>query len=160
MTITDKNGKTLSYRHSTVSTTKPYGEVPYENGYILNKNTGYYYQISMVKEFCEHAKSGEKTNWKFVQFFGEDGTLQPTGLYCYYTTPYYEGIDGTWMNGTYIMLGNAGSGYYKYGAVCYIRNSQPYLSSKDKLVVKKDGNKYEYDYIGDEVRLHLEATKL
>lgn len=159
MTMTDEKGKSITYRHYNVSTIKPYGEVPYSKGYILNKNTGYYYQISMVKEFCKHATSGENANWKYVQFFGEDGTLQPTGLYCYYTTPYYEGIDGVWSSGTYLMLGNGASGFYKYGAVCYIRGNEPYLSKSDKLVVKKNGNSYVYDYIGDEVNLHLEATK-
>lgn len=156
LTLTDSKGNTTTWNKRNTSAKVPYGQKPFANNYIYNKITGFYYSLSRVEEACEHAAAGENGNWKFLRFFGEDGYIDTTGGYIFYVTPYYDGIDSYWSEGTYKMLYS--NNYYTYGAVLRTDKSQDLSSYNDKLTIKKNGNIHTYDYKGTDVEIHFVGT--
>lgn len=104
------NAKTYERINRKGTTTVKYKEPPFTNYVCIN---GYYYYISKAKIFCEHSK-GRESNFKYIQLFGENESLSPTGVVFCYSTPYYEGITKEWSDGTYKIKSQ--SGFWIYGA--------------------------------------------
>lgn len=125
---------------------------PFANNYLLNRNTGYYYQITKMTSGCNHAGSGDNMNDKFLHFFGSDGLLTTTGLRIVYFTPRWEGIDSYWADGIYTM--SLTSGAYKYTSMAWCNGSS--LDTYDgKLKISRSGSFTTYDYNDKDVELHV-----
>lgn len=69
---------------------------------------------------CDHA-TGTEGSMKHLFFFGANGKLEPISARFMYSTPYYEGIDKEWYDGTYKIQSK--NGYYIYGGLYCINNS-------------------------------------
>lgn len=93
-----------------------YKKPPYVN--YVRYYDGFYYELTKAVMRCNHA-NGTNSNSKYLQFFGPDGYLDPIGVVFTYFTPYYEGIDKEWYDGTYII--NRKSGFWIYGAFYTMR---------------------------------------
>jgi lipoprotein len=126
--------------------------VPFANNYLLNRNTGYYYEITKMTSGCHHAGAGDNMNDKYLQFFGSNGNLTTTGLRIVYFTPRWEGIDSYWATGKYTM--SLTSAAYKYSAMAWCNGSS--LSTYDGILrISRSGSFTTYDYTDEEVELHV-----
>ena len=133
----------LSYEYKQISkngtTNVNYKGTPYPNYICI---FGYYYELSEVVMRCDHA-TGTEANMKHLFFFGANGSMEPIGARFMYSTPYYEGIDKMWYDGTYNIKSK--SGYYIYGGV-YCLNNYWESRSDGKLTIKSSGKIMTLDF--------------
>lgn len=126
---------------------------PFQNNYLHNKNTGYYYEISKVVKGCSHAGAGQNMNEKFIHFFGSDGTLTTTGLRIIYNTPSWEGIDSYWSSGTYRM--SSSSGAYRYKAIAWCNGSSLSTYEGGTLKISTTSTTVIYEFKDDDLELYV-----
>lgn len=140
---------TKTWKFSRMSTTAPdvYQCLPYDS-YISYGSV--YYPLVSAEMTCSHAK-GTEANYKFLTLRGSsDKSLKPNSVTFVYTTPYYDGINAEWRNGTYVINENARN-YYTYGiSACYIGNldyqSTKHLIYGGKLKISTSGSQTTIDY--------------
>lgn len=117
-------------------------EVDYKNppfkSYILYADT-YYYELSKAVMRCNHS-SGTESNSKFLQLFGDNGLLDPTGVVFTYFTPYYEGIDNLWLDGTYYLTSKSTN--WVYGGYYFTRGVNSYRLDGELEIKTKNQIKY------------------
>lgn len=115
-----------------------------------------YVELTKVEMQCEHGK-GTEPNYKYLRFFGANGQVSPNGAVILYTTPYYEGIDKYWSDGTYKV--NIGSGLWHYIIHPYINGYNACNQEHDgKLTIKSSGNIMVIDYKSDDIIMHFSGT--
>lgn len=139
--------------NSIGTTTVDYKKPPFTSYICIY---GYYYELSKVVSRCYHG-AGTESNSKHLTFFGSNGEMEPIGAHFMYFTPYYEGINKDWYDGTYIL--NEDSGYWTYGGVYCNKNSWS-LRCEGKLKIKSMNNYIIYDFNmddGDAIG-HFEGT--
>lgn len=140
-------------RLNTNSTTGiDYHNPPYVNYLRVN---GVYYPLCSAVMRCDHA-IGTNANMKYLFFYGTNNLLQPTGAYFMYSTPYYEGINREWADGSYTIQSQ--SGFWIYGG-CYTYNS--YMSNRcdGQLTIKTVGQVKYFDFtLNGNVFGHFEGT--
>lgn len=148
-----KNNFEYTHVNSLGTVDFDYTQLPYPNGYITNGS--YHYKITMVKESCSHGQ-GTTSNYKFINFFGENGELSPNGFTVSYATPYYEGISSDWPEGVYKL--RQSSSYWTYvgfGNVKGVNTNQ----IEGTLKIKRVGRNVTYDITdGDWFQLHFEGS--
>lgn len=139
--VTTHTGAVSKYdRLSKDGTTNiDYKSTPFES---FIKIYGTYYAISKVVQRCNHG-TGTNANMKHLQFFGPNGQLEPVGARFMYSTPYYEGIDSEWHDGTYKI--DSDSGYWIYGGMYYYRSSGS-SRCNGTLKIKTVGKIKYYDF--------------
>lgn len=106
-----------------------YNSTPYES-YI--RIWGYYYPIHKAVMRCFHS-TGTEANEQYLQFFGEIDLFNPAGAYLRYATPYYEGIDSYWRDGTYRI--SSSNSYWVYNFV-YAKNNASYKATEGSITIK------------------------
>ena len=96
--------------------------VDYKNPPFVNyvRSYGYYYELSKAIMSCEHG-AGTQSNFKYLVFYGANELLLPYGVRFMYATPYYEGINKEWSDGSYII--SSKSGHWVYGGMYAYKNS-------------------------------------
>ena len=143
MTLTsDSISKEYKLISKEGTTNVNYKKPPYTN-YICIFD--YYYELYEVVMRCDHA-TGTEANMKHLFFYGANGKLEPIGARFMYATPYYDGIDKKWGDGTYTI--RSSSDYYVYGGIYCLNNS--WSSRCDgKLTIKSSGNIMTLDFTLD-----------
>ena len=128
-----------------------YTKKPYDS-YIYNGS--YYFPLIKVEAKCSHG-TGTSANEKYLMFYGINNQITPVGLYFYYATPYYEGIDANWPNGTYKT--SSKTGYWTYRIIGRAGRSV-FSGNEGTLKIKTAGNLWIFDYEGDDyISLHFEG---
>lgn len=107
----------LERLNSEGTTNVDYKNPPFTNYMLLD---GIYYELSYAKMKCTHG-TGTSANFKYLYFYGKNGTLDPFGVVFVYSTPYYEGINNDWYEGNYYI--DSESGYWRYGGFYYYRGT-------------------------------------
>lgn len=136
LTLTNvENDKKTVYKRVNQNGT---ANVDFKNPPFVNyiRIYGYYYEVSMAEMSCKHAV-GTNANYKYLMVYGNNGSMSPTGAYFMYATPYYEGINKEWGDGTYNIKSE--SGYWIYGGV-YIYKGDTSSRCNGKLTIKTAGN--------------------
>lgn len=116
-----------------------YGATPY--GAYIKFFATYYYPLSTVTQSCKHG-IGQNANRKFLTFEGPNVEYRVL-----YMTPYYEGIDAVWSDGTYTLNPSyAGpADYWVYYGNGYLDGSYQYVDDGNaKLKISHSGNIYTY----------------
>ena len=127
-------------------------QIPFPNNYLLNRITGYYYEIAKVTSGCDHAGPGDNYNEQFLHFFGSTEQITTTGLRIVYYTPRWEGIDSYWASGTYKMSLTAGA--YRYSSMAWCNGVS--LDTYDgRLKISRTKSFTTYDYDDEDVKLHV-----
>lgn len=130
---------TFTHENTNGKTDFDYLSAPFNGCYFLGT---YHYEISKVVATCSHG-TGTQSNFKHLLFFGENGTLKPCGITVSYSTPYYEGIDNNWSEGTYRITNSSGHWIYKlFGQI----GSQKIDFEEGILTIKKNGKLVNIDY--------------
>lgn len=141
LTLIDSKNKSVVYSkiNNNTTTSVKFKEAPFVN-YI--RIYGIYYSLSYVSMKCDHA-TGTGANMKHLMFFGANGSMEPIGARFMYSTPYYEGIDKYWSEGTYRIQQK--SGYWIYGGIyCYAKYWNE--RSNGTLKIKRTNNIMELDF--------------
>ena len=135
------------------TTTIDYRQPPYTS-YL--RAHGIYYPLTKAIMRCFHS-TGTEANEKSICFFGNTGSMKPTGARFMYFTPYYEGINKEWYDGTYDIQSK--SDYWIYGGTYTYNN---YISSRcnGTLTIKTVGNIKYFDFVLDDKDAvgHFEGT--
>lgn len=76
-------------------------------------------------------------------FYGANELLSPIGVRFMYFTPYYEGINKEWGDGTYTI--SSKSGHWIYGGVYTHDGAQSYRCD-GKLTIKTSGKTKYFDF--------------
>lgn len=153
-----KDTKTWKFSRQSSSAPDLYQCLPYDS-YICYGDV--YYPLVSAEMKCNHAK-GTEANYKFLTLRGTSGTsLMPNSVTFFYTTPYYDGINAEWRNGTYSINEKANS-YYTYGInSCYIGNkdyqSSMHMIYGGKLKIASSGSLMTIDYT-DESGIEVHFT--
>lgn len=127
-------------------------EPPYEN-YIHCQFGHYgYTELTKVEMQCEHGK-GTDANFKYLRFMGSNGSFYPNGAMIHYSTPYYEGIDKYWADGTYKV--NTGSGYWTYVFKLQLDGKFITRDEEGTLTIKTNGKIKTLDYKSEYVTIHF-----
>ena len=156
ITLTNtKNNKQATYRkiNDKGTTSVKYNNPPFIN-YV--RIYGYYYELSKAVMRCEHG-NGTQSNGKYLNIFGANELMSPIGVWFNYFTPYYEGIDKEWADGTY-KLSTKSSHWVYGGAYTYKGNMSGRCDGK--LTIKTSGKIKYFDFnldSGDAVG-HFEGT--
>ncbi|MBQ7342485.1 MAG: hypothetical protein IJW42_04425 [Alistipes sp.] len=138
--LTGSKGSTTYKRvNNNATTTVKYKEPPFVN-YI--RIFGIYYKLSSVTMRCFHSSVGTESNFKYLFFYGENGEYKPIGAMFDYCTPYYEGIDKYWSEGSYRITSD--SGFWTYG-VRYYRVGE-YSAKEGILKIKRSNNIMTFDF--------------
>lgn len=149
-----KNGKEKTYKKLNNNGTT---DVDYNNPPFINyvEMLGVYYPISKAVMRCKHA-AGTNANMKHLQFFGDNEQLTPIGVWFVYSTPYYEGINKEWSDGTYSIKSDPGFWTYS-GSYCYKGTS---YQAGGSLSIKTVNSIKIFDFTldGGDVIGHLEGN--
>ncbi len=141
LTLLDSKNQSTIYTkiNNNATTNVKFKEPPFAS-YI--RIYGAYYELSRASMSSDHG-TGTGANFKHLMFFGTNDLMQPIGARFMYSTPYYEGIDKYWSEGSYNI--NSDSGYWIYGGTYCYRNS--WSSRCDgKLKIKKTNNIMVFDF--------------
>lgn len=124
-----------------------YKKPPYE---CYLKSDGYYYPLLKVVSKCDHGYGGE-SNFRFLQFFGMNGLLNPIGVNFAYSTPSWEGINSQWIDGIHII--ETGGGYWVNSA-SFCKNGSWSYQCEGTLTIKTVNNMKVYDFELDDRNGH------
>lgn len=126
---------------------------PYQNYMYSWYSKDKYIELTKVEMQCEHGK-GTQANTKYLRFCGPNGSVSPNGAVILTMTPYYEGIDKNWIDGTYKI--NTGSGYYKYFIHPYVEGHDwTSDESEGTLTIKTNGNIKTFNYKSSNTIIHF-----
>lgn len=135
------NMKQSSREYKKVSdngtTSVDYKNPPFKS-YILHAET-YYYELTQAVMRCNHA-TGTESNSKYLQLFGNNGLLDPTGVVFCYFTPYYEGIDKYWADGKYNLTSKSTN--WVYGGWYIVQGSNSYRLDGELTIKTQNQIKY------------------
>lgn len=119
-TLFMKNYRGVVSKYLKVDSEKPnkFNILPYES-YLYDSRYNTFYPIRTATMKADHG-TGTLANFKFLILRAEySESLLPTGIMFNYSTPYYEGINREWGEGSY-QISRSG-GYHTYGiTMCYI----------------------------------------
>lgn len=145
-TISENSGtlqfSSKKYVYTKISgtvTNEDYRSKPYDN-YI--RIMGYYYELSEAVMRCSHA-TGTESNFKHLFFNGTNGTTDPYGAIFAYATPYYEGINKEWLDGSYSI--KQGGSHWIYTGWYYHKGSS-LGQCEGKLNIKTSGKIKVFDF--------------
>lgn len=149
-----KNGKTTTYNkiNNNGTTSVDYRNPPFVN-YV--EMYGNYYPLSKAIMRCKHAV-GTNANMKHLQFFGDNEELTPMGVWFTYSTPYYEGINKEWSDGTYSIKSDSGFWIYS-GAYCY-RGTTYNGAGTLKIKTVNSVKVFDFTLDGGDIVGHLEGN--
>lgn len=114
-----------------------YKSPPFKS-YILYAET-YYYELTKAVMRCNHA-TGTESNSKYLQLFGENGLLDPTGVVFCYFTPNYEGIDKYWPDGKYTLTSKSSN--WVYGGWYIVQGADSYRLDGELTIETQNQMKY------------------
>ncbi len=118
--------------------------VNYKNPPFVNyvRIYGYYYELTKAIMKCDHGV-GTQSNSKDLMFYGANEKLSPIGVRFMYFTPYYEGINKEWGDGTYTIKSKGD--YWVYGGV-YTHNSSQSYRCDGRLTIRTSGKTKSFDF--------------
>ena len=150
--IKTKDYNTYTRINSEGTTSIRYKSLPYVNYVRINE---FYYELSFAEMSCKHAV-GTGSNGKFLQFYGSNESLDPIGIIFNYFTPYYEGINKEWSDGTYLIRSSGNHWVYR---CFYIWRGASYNGCTGKLHIKTVNNIKIFDFSLDDSDVvgHLEG---
>ncbi len=147
------DSKGIQHPTKTIDITMP-GTVGMKNYFSFNYKTYPIERVVMSQKHFPSGGTGQGSNTKYLTFYSTDDTY----VQFEYNVAEWDGINKEWVEGTYTIsrLG----GYYKYS--CYAKIDGKIMSPSDydftgKLVIKKNGNFYTFDFILEEMKGHFEG---
>lgn len=157
MNADSKYSKTYRRINNNPSSGLDYKETPYEC-YLCY--SGVYYPLDVVVKKCEHG-SGMEMNLKYIWFRGVDDEIW---YQIRYFTPYYEGIDNYWPDGTYKVNvpTSATTSCWQYLGFLYIHNfysSNWIEDTNGTLKISHSGKYYKYTYKSVDVKIYFEGIE-
>ncbi len=145
-----------TYRHINNSQTSSldYKETPYKC-YVCC--LGVYYPLDVVVKQCEHGV-GTEWNSKFITFRGVDESIW---YQIRYFTPYYEGIDNYWPDGTYKVNvpTTASTSCWQYLGFMYVHGMKPCEDTNGTLKISHTNKHYKYTYKSEDIEIYFEGEE-
>jgi len=150
------NSKYSTYRqiNNNPSSGLDYKETPYEC-YLCY--WGVYYPLDVVVKRCEHG-TGTEWNSKYIMFRGID---EETWYQIRYYTPYYEGIDNYWPDGTYKVniSTSASTSCWQYLGFLYVHGFKDPEDTNGTLKISHTGKHYKYTYKSEDIEIYFEGEE-